>query len=120
MVVAAALGRHARLVRAIAMLLVGRFMHVMDCVLDMLRRGPARLAVEGQEDQPPRIETRQQGSDRSEPEGDRSRHRSARPGALEDRVLRPESGKADPRDTDTGDRHRASDHYPEGERDLLP
>ena len=96
-------------------------MVAVERVLDMLRRRPARLAEEGQEDQPPAVEAGQQRRERAEPEGDRARHRAAGPGALEDRVLRPEAGEADPRDTaDAGDRQRADDHHPEGDRDLLP
>ena len=52
--IAAAAGRHGmRLVGAVAMLLVGRIMLAVKRVLDMLGRSPARLAEEGQEDQPP-------------------------------------------------------------------
>src|SRR5205809_1229633 len=115
MIAAAAPLRHARVVPAVAMLLVWRVMIAVERVLDMLGRGPARRAEEGEEDQPPRIEARQKRRERADEEGDVPGHRAARPAVLEDRVLRPESGKADPADAHAGDRQRADDHHPEGD-----
>jgi len=50
--------------RAVAMLLVGRFMHVMNGVLDVLRGLPTRLAEEGEEDQPPAVEAGEERRER--------------------------------------------------------
>src|SRR5258707_1268681 len=62
------------------------------------------------------------GRERADPEGDGAGPRAARPGALEDRVLRPEAGKAEAAagvDAGPGNRQRADHHHPEGDRDLL-
>ena len=88
--------RRGDVVGAVAMLFV-RDVIAMKRVLDMFGRGPARLAVEGQEDQPPRIETGQQRGERAEEEGDAAVDGAAGVGALEDRVLRPVAGETDRR-----------------------
>src|SRR3954447_17503829 len=80
MIAAAAGGDVVRAVRAVAMFVVGRVMVAVERVLDMLRRGPARLAEEGQEDQAPRVEAGQQRGEGAGPESDRPGHRPARPG----------------------------------------
>ena len=85
---------------------------------DAAQRG---FAEEGQEDQPPAVEAGQQRGERAEPEGDRARtpirsprrSRGSRPSTRSRR-----SRTAD--DADAGDRQRADDHHPEGDRDLLP
>src|SRR5438270_3687898 len=121
-VVSAAADGHAmRIVRAVAVLLVRTLVFAMERVLDMLRRGPARLAEEGQENETPGIETGQQRRERTDPERDRARDRAARPGAFDDRVLRPEAGETEAAagqvDADAGDRQRADNHHPERYRD---
>ena len=93
---------------------------MMHRVLDVLGRGPARLAKEGQEDEPPAVETGQESGQGAGPESDRPGYRSARPGIFEDRVLRPESRETDAFDADAGDRQGADHHHPEGDRDLFP
>src|SRR3546814_17183317 len=72
---------------------IGRAVPIVHRMLDMLARGPARLAVKGQEDEAPRIETRQQRDEGADPEGDLAA--AARGlGRLENAVLRIEAGQA--------------------------
>src|SRR5205085_11429221 len=112
--------RHVRIVAAVAMLLVRRFMMAVDGVLDVLAARPARLAEEGQENEAPAVKAGQQGRDRAEEEGDAARGLAAGEGRLEDRILGPEAGEArDAGNADAGDRQRADDHHPEGEGDVL-
>src|SRR3546814_16898951 len=89
-------------------------------MLDMLARGPARLAVKGQEDEAPRIETRQQRDEGADPEGDLAA--AARGiGRLENAVLRIEAGKAEhARDSTAVDRQRPRHHPPIAKRALFP
>ena len=83
------------------------------------------LAIEGEEDQTPRVEGRKQRRNDQHPEAIPVTRRI---GALDDRVFRQEPGKADgrakegkdkARDTHTGDRQRTQHHRPEGIGDLL-
>ena len=60
---------------------------MVDRVLDMLAARPARLAEEGQEDQPPAVEAGQQGRERADPESDIAVDRVRSVARLEDRVL---------------------------------
>src|SRR3546814_10406818 len=91
----------------------------------MLGFHPSRLAEEGQEDQPPRIEARQQRGEGADPPRDLAAV-ARREAHLEHRVLRMEARKADrrqttdPRQADAGDRKRTRNHRPEGHRDALP
>src|SRR5688500_3738859 len=62
--------RHAAVMGAVTVLMIGRVVVAMERVLDVFGRGPARLPKEGQEDQPPRIETRQQRRERTQEKGD--------------------------------------------------
>src|SRR3546814_17472384 len=73
-------------------------MLIVQRMLDMLGFHPARLAEEGQEDQPPRIEARQQRGEGADPPRDLAAvaRREAR---LEPRVLRMEARTADRRQT---------------------
>src|SRR6187397_861287 len=80
------------------------FMDVMNGVLDMLAACPARLAIEGQENEPPAVEAGQQRGEHAEPIGDRPVHGAAGESALDDRVLRMISGEADAEQADPGDR----------------
>src|SRR5687768_12751246 len=75
----------------------GIVMAVVQSVLDMLGLGPARLAVEGQEDQPPGIETGQQSGEDADREGEPADRGAAGEGALDDRVLGEEAGEAEAR-----------------------
>ena len=91
-------------------------MHVVHDVV-----AGARRAVEGHEDQPPGIEAGEHGGDDQRDEG-KARHRVVRgEGALDDRVLGEEAGRADDRrrDADAGQRQRADHHHPVGGRDVL-
>src|SRR3546814_12294137 len=51
------------------MFIGGIFMLAMHRVLDMLALFPARLAIEGQEDEAPRIEAGEEGHENADPEG---------------------------------------------------
>src|SRR5690606_33993361 len=62
-------------------------MCIVDRVLDMLARGPTRLAPECKEHQAPGIEAGQQRCERADPEGCASHFGAAREGGLEDRIL---------------------------------
>src|SRR5690349_16502836 len=123
-VIAAAAVLHTMVVvSAIAVLFRGILMLPVERVLDMLGRGPARLAEEGQEDQAPAVEAGHPGDEDSKPEGDGPRDRTAGPGGFDDRIFRPEAGETDPAsdvEADAGNRQGADDHHPEGDRDLLP
>ena len=79
----------------------------------------ARLAEEGHEHQPPGVEAGEQRGDDQRPEGESA---FGGIGALDDRVLREEAGKADvgQRDAHPRQRQRADHHRPEGQRDLAP
>src|SRR5262249_8402019 len=106
--------------RAVAMRVVVRMMRVIvarvllfrslvvsvDRMLDVLALGPARLAEEGQENETPRVEARQQRGECTEPEGGPAHFATAGISRLEDRVLRVEPGEArvEPVDAHAGDR----------------
>src|SRR5512146_1173995 len=105
------------------MLFVRRVMLAVKRMLDMLGRGPARRTEEGHEHEPPAVETGHQRDDDADPEGEGTGDRAAYPGRLDDRILRPETGKAEARpdvDSNAGDRQRTNHHHPEGNRDVLP
>ena len=93
----------------------------VERVLDVLGRGPARLAPEGQEHQPPAVEARQQRREDADREGDAAVRRAAGERALDDRVLGIETGE--PEDADDANpryRQRAREHRVEGQRDRFP
>src|SRR3546814_1553491 len=88
----------------------GIFMLAMNRVLDMLALFPARLAIEGQEDEAPRIEAGEEGHENADPKGHHAAA-AARISGLEDAVLRIEAGKArNPRDTDRKSTRLNSSH----------
>src|SRR3546814_456932 len=60
----------------------------VEGVLDMLRRGPARLAEEGEEDEPPAVEAGEQGREHADEEGEATDRGAAGEGRLDDGVLR--------------------------------
>src|SRR3546814_11829224 len=87
----------------------------------MLRRGPAILAEEGEEDEPPAVEAGEQGREHADEEGEATDRGAAGEGRLDDGVLRIEAGEAeDADDTDAGDCERDGHHGPEGKRDGIP
>src|SRR3546814_16998598 len=86
----------------------------------MLALFPARLAIEGQEDEAPRIEAGEEGHENADPKGHHAAA-AARISGLEDAVLRIEAGKAsNPRDTDAGERQRAEHTRPISDRARFP
>ena len=88
---------------------------IMQGVLDVLRTRPARLAVKGQEHQPPRIETRQQCNERADEKGKLAMRRAAGKGGFQYGILGIiAGGKEKP-----GQRQRAHRHQREGHRDGL-
>src|SRR3546814_14366119 len=98
------------------MFIGGIFMLAMHRVLDMLALFPARLAIEGQEDEAPRIEAGEEGHENADPEGHHAAA-AARISRLANAVLRIEAREAsDARDADAGDRQRAEHHRPIGNR----
>src|SRR3546814_19765304 len=102
------------------MFIGGIFMLAMHRVLDMLALFPARLAIEGQEDEAPRIEAGEEGHENADPEGHHAAA-AARISRLENAVLRIEAGETrNPRDTDAGNRQRAEHHRPTGARARFP
>ncbi len=88
-IVAGVFGRRIVVMRAVA---VG----VVDRMLDMLGGGPARLAPEGQEHQPPRIEAGQQRREHGDGEAEAADRAAADEGGFDDRVLRIETAKPSP------------------------
>src|SRR3546814_8636115 len=66
----------------------------VEGVLDMLRRGPARLAAEGEEDEPPAVEAGEQRREHADEEGEATDRGAAGEGRLDDGVLRLEAGEA--------------------------
>src|SRR3546814_20615975 len=89
-------------------------------MLDMLALDPARLAPEGQEHQPPAVETGQQRGHRAQPEGEIAELRPARKGNFEDRILRMEACKPGlkPVNAHTSYRKCARHHRPECEQEI--
>src|SRR3546814_21133841 len=69
----------------------------VEGVLDMLRRGPARLAEDGEEDEPPAVEAGEQGREHADEEGEHTDRGAAGEGHLAGGVLRITAGHtADP------------------------
>ena len=75
-----------------------------------------RSAVEGQEDQPPRIEGGQRRGDGGRAEGVEPHRIPTHVGGLDDRILGEKSGS----EGKTGQCQRADHHRPVGERELVP
>src|SRR5690606_1585604 len=104
------------------MLLVGMIVMIaMDGMLDVLALLPARLAPGGEEHEATRIEAGQQRSERAHIEC-AGAMTAGRPGALQDRILREEAGKAEigARNADAGDGERAEQHRPESDGNRFP
>ncbi len=108
-------GQHVAAERSIT---VRRFM-----ARDASRRARrARLAVEGHEDQPPRIEAGEQRRDDQQPEGEAGRRIAApakAPSMIASLEKKPAMPRMRARNADAGQRQRADDHHPVGHRDLL-
>src|SRR5690606_24364710 len=86
---------------------------VMNRMLNMLALDPARFAEECQEDKTPAVETGQQCSASTRPEGERAELRAPRIGRFEDRIFGIEARKAENvENADTGNRERTGHHRP--------
>src|SRR3546814_13545773 len=87
----------------------------------MLRRGPARLAEEGEEDEPPAVEAGEQGREQADAAGEATDRGAAGEGRLDDGVLRTDAGEAeDADDTAAGESASCGLHGPAGQRDGFP